>query len=93
MLDTLNKSKYHIVLDLCQGYHQVPVVDEDKENTAFSYFGGHYEYNFMPLGLLYAGLLWKTCLVYSDYAVVFSENFDEHLKRLEEVFNRFQESD
>lgn len=51
MLDTLNKSKYYTVLDLCQGYHQVPVVEEDKEKAPFSYFGGHYEYNFMPFGL------------------------------------------
>lgn len=46
-LDTLNKSKYCIVFDMCPGYHHVPVKKSDEEKIAFSYFGGH----FIPFGL------------------------------------------
>ena len=105
MLDALNKSKYYTVLDMCQGYHQVPVKESDKEKTAFSYFGGHFEFNFMPFGLcnsaptfqrlmdtLLSGLLWNSCLVYIDDVIIFSETFEEHVNRLESVFTRFQES-
>ena len=103
MLDALNKSKYFSVLDLCQGYHQVPIRECDKEKTAFSFFGGHYEYNYMPFGLcnsaptfqrlmdsVLSGLLWNTCLVYIDDVIVFSESISDHVKRLEEVFERFE---
>ena len=48
MPETLNTLKYYTLLDLCQGYHPVPVIKEDKEKIAFSYFGVHYEYTFMP---------------------------------------------
>ena len=103
MLDALNKSKYFTVLDLCQGYHQVPVRECDKEKTAFSYFGGHWEFNFMPFGLcnsaptfqrlmdkVLSGLLWNSCLVYIDDVIVFSETLDEYIARLQNVFKRFE---
>lgn len=105
MLDALNNSKYFSVLDLCQGYHQVPIKESDKEKTAFSFFGGHYEYNYMPFGLcnsaptfqrlmdsVLSGLLWNTCLVYIDDVIVFSETISDHVKRLEEVLKRFEDS-
>lgn len=105
MLDALNGSKYYSVLDLCQGYHQVPVKESHKEITAFSFYGGHYEFNFMPFGLcnsaptfqrlmdtLLSGLLYNSCLVYIDDIIVYSDNFADHLTRLEQVFKRFEES-
>jgi len=105
MVDALNGSKYYSVLDLCQGYHQVPVKESHKEITAFSFYGGHYEFNFMPFGLcnsaptfqrlmdtLLSGLLYNFCLVYIDDIIVYSDNFADHLTRLEQVFKRFEES-
>ena len=38
-----------------------------------------------------AGLKWRTCIVYLDDVLVFSSDFDSHLKNLEAVFQRFQE--
>ena len=34
-----------------------------------------------------SGLQWKSCLVYIDDVIVFS-TFEEHIRRLEEVFDR-----
>ena len=36
-----------------------------------------------------SGLQWKSCLVYIDDVIVFSTTFEEHIRRLEEVFDRF----
>ena len=103
MLDALNNSKYFSVLDLCQGYRQMPIRECDKEKTAFSFFGGHCEYNYMPFSLsnsaptfqrlmdsVLSDLLRNTCLVYIDDVIVFSESISDHVKRLEEVFERFE---
>lgn len=34
------------------------------------------------------GLNWKTCLVYVDDILVFSNSFKEHLQHLEQIFTR-----
>ena len=36
------------------------------------------------------GLQWITCLIYIDDIIVFGRNFDEHLSRIEEVFERLK---
>ena len=38
------------------------------------------------------GLNWHTCLIYLDDIIVFSNTFEEHLKRLRLVFNRLREA-
>lgn len=98
MLDSLNKS-----LRFVSKYHQVPFKKVTKD-TAFSYFGGHYEYNYLPFGRcnsaptfqrlmvsVLSGLLWKTCLVYIDDVIVFFET--DQVKRPEEVLKRFEDSE
>lgn len=38
-------------LDIFQGYHQIPLVLEDQEKTAFVTSTGNYHYKVMPFGL------------------------------------------
>ena len=65
--------------------------DDDKEKTAFSAPGGHFEFNVMPFGLtnapatfqrlmecVLAGLTGVECLIYLDI-IVFSSSFEQHL--------------
>ena len=86
-------------LDLASGYWQVEVQEGDKEKTAFSTHDGHFEFNVMPFGLtnapatferlmecVLAGLIYEECLIYIDNVVVFSTNFNQHLKCLRTVF-------
>jgi hypothetical protein len=76
---------------------------ESKELTAFISQSGLYQFEVMPFGLctagatfqrymdaILAGLKWKSLLVYLDDLVIFSESFDQHLKDLEEVFDRLR---
>ena len=37
-----------------------------------------------------SGLQWQTCLVDLDNVIVFGRDFEEHLVRLREVFERFR---
>jgi len=104
-LDALGGAQYFSTLDLCSGYHQLPVAAGDKEKTAFSTPDGHYEFNVMPFGVcngpssfqrlmsaVLRGLQWQICLVYLDDIIVFSATFEEHVARLEMVFQRLRDA-
>ncbi|UYV64719.1 K02A2.6-like [Cordylochernes scorpioides] len=102
-LTTLAGSSWFSTLDLKSGYWQVGVHPADREKTAFSTRNGLYQFTVMPFGLCNApatferlmelvlrGLTWKTCLVYLDDVMVMGRTFGEHLKNLQEIFNRFK---
>ncbi|UYV75275.1 K02A2.6-like [Cordylochernes scorpioides] len=102
-LTTLAVSSWFSTLDLKSGYWQVGMHPEDKEKTAFSTGSGLYQFTVMPFGLCNApatferlielvlkGLTWKTCLVYLDDIMVMGRTFEEHLRNLQEVFDRFR---
>ena len=102
-LDALGGAAYFSTLDLCSGYHQLPMDPKDQEKTAFSTPDGHYEFNVLPFGvcngpsafqrmmsLVLSGLQWKVCLTYIDDVIVFSKTFSEHLSNLREVFIRLR---
>ena len=103
-LDMLHGAKYFSALDCLSGYHQLPIREEDKHKTAFTTPFGHYEYNFMPMGLSSAGASYQRMMTtifedtndeftncYLDDLIVFSKNFETHLKHLEIVFNKFRD--
>ena len=100
-LDTMAGANWFSTLDLASGYWQLDIEEGDREKTAFTTHRGLYQFRRMPFGLCNApgtfervmeivmrGLQWKTCLVYLDDIVVFSNGFDQHLERLGEVLGR-----
>ncbi len=102
-LDMLHGAKYFSALDCLSGYHQLPIREEDKHKTAFTTPFGHYEYNFMPMGLSSAGASYQRMMAtifedtndkftncYLDDLIVFSKDLESHLKHLEIVFNKFR---
>lgn len=103
-LEALGNAKYFSTLDLTSGYWQVEVAEQDKHKTAFSTPMGLYEANRMPFGLQNAPSTFQrlmTCcfgdlnftqlLIYLDDLIIFSKTFDEHLERLQGVFDRLRE--
>ena len=103
-LEAISRSKYFSTIDLAQGYYQVAIDPDDIEKTAFRVgTGGLYEYLRMPFGLCNSPStfqrLMEACLgevnfdlllIYLD-VLVFATTFEEHLKRLEFVFERLRE--
>lgn len=100
-LDALRGSKWFSVLDLSSGYFQVQMDEKDKEKTAFSSTKGLFQFRVMAMGLcngvatfqrlmeyVLAGLNWRTCLIYIDDIIVFSDSYESHLERLAEVLSR-----
>ena len=76
-----------------------------KEKTAFSYPGGHYEFNVMPFGLTNAPATFQRlmervltrlahtqCLSYLDGIIVFGTTFNDHLSHLEHVLTKLGEA-
>jgi hypothetical protein len=97
-------AKYFSTLDLTSGYWQVEVAEHDKHKTAFSTPMGLFEANRKPFGLQNAPSTFQrlmTCcfgdlnfthlLIYLDDLIIFSKTFEEHLERLQLVFDRLQE--
>lgn len=51
LFSKLGNSQYFSTIDLAKGFHQIPILPEDRHKTAFSTSTGHYEFNRMPFGL------------------------------------------
>ncbi|UYV71980.1 K02A2.6-like, partial [Cordylochernes scorpioides] len=96
--DSLHGARYFTSLDLCSGYWQVEVEEQDREKTAFITPDGHYQFNVLPFGLCngpatFERLMdtvlrthkWKICLCYLDDVIIFSEDLHSHLNRLKTI--------
>jgi len=104
-LSMLQGNLYFSSLDLHAYYWQIPMEPQDKSKTAFVTAGGLFEFNVMPFGLtnapatsqrlmdaVFAGLKWRNLLVYLDDIIIFSNSFDQHVKDLQEAFERLRSS-
>jgi hypothetical protein len=101
ILDNLSGNSYS-VLDAKSGYHQIEIAEDHEERTSFTVGPlGFYEYNRMPFGLsnspaTYQRLMedclgelhFNICFIFFDGIIIFSQVFDEHLERLQQVFDK-----
>ena len=103
LLDALHRARWFSTLDLKSGYWQVPIMDRDKEKTAFRTSSGQlYKFNQVPFSLcnapatfsrlmdrIFSGLHWETCLFYLNDIIIFSSMWEEHLRQ---VFERLRDA-
>jgi transposase InsO family protein len=102
-LDTLAGARFFSTLDLRSGYWQVEIEKSDRDKTAFVTRMGQFRFKVLSFGLTNAvsvfqrlmdkvlsGLNWFICLCYLDDVCVFSNSFEEHLKRLSQVIERIE---
>ena len=103
ILGALGKARYYTTVDLASGFHQVPLREEDRQKTAFSTPGGHFEFCNMPMGICSApatfqrlmntvlsGLVGTKALIYLDDIVIWVATLEEHNQRLVEVSDRLR---
>ena len=105
LLDCLNGARFFTTLDLSQGYHQIPMAEDDIPKTAFATRRGQFEYKRMPFGLstapatfqrlmhvVFKNENWEKCLIYLDDILIFGRSVEEHLERLKAVLQRIREA-
>jgi len=98
-IDFLGDAKVFSTLDCNSGYWQIPVANEDRDKTTFVCHEGAYRYICLPFGLsnapatfqrvidrILGGLKWKSCLVYLNDIIVFSQSAGGYVEHLREVF-------
>ena len=91
-------------LDLRDGYHQLPVAEDDQYKTGFTCCYGSFEWRVMPMGLcnapshfqrvmnhVFFDLLDRGVLVYLDDVLIYSRTLEEHRKLLRVVFAKLKE--
>lgn len=96
----LGRARWFTVLDLSQGFHQIPLAERDRNKTAFLCHRGLYEYVCMPFGLAGSparfqqlmdkvlGKLKYVCVMpFLDDIVIFSESAEEHLLHINMVLH------
>ena len=96
----IRKIKYFTTLDCVQAYLQIKVYKDSRDYTAFVTHSGLYRHTRMPYGCATSGSefmrivndlfrehLYKDVLVYLDDIICFSEDFDEHIKLFQSVFD------
>jgi hypothetical protein len=101
MLDRFSKASIFTKLDLRDAYHRLRIKEGDEWKTAFKTRYGHFEYLVMPFGLANApasfqsyihralgGLVDRTCVVYLDDILIYSNSEDDHEEHVREVLER-----
>ena len=100
ILDSLSSAKYFTVLDMKSGYHQIEKEESHKARTAFTVGPLEFwEFNRLPFGLNNSPATYQRvrenslgdlhttiCFIYLDDLIIYSDTFEEHLERLEKVF-------
>jgi len=79
----------------------MPLSSDAQDKASFIMRDGLWKWKVLPFGLTSApatfqrlmeqvlsGLHWKTLFIYLDDVIVISPNFDTHVSRLREVFDR-----
>ena len=87
------------------GFYQLPMEPKSQNYTAFSTPFGSFKWLRMPMGLtgspntfqslmehVLVGLTWNITVPYLDDCIIFSKTPEEHIKRLQQVFQRFREA-
>jgi hypothetical protein len=105
VIQALSGSDFFTTLDCEKGYYQVKISEHTKQVTALTCPVGQFRWTRLPFGLknapavfqrlmdiILAYLTWKSCMVFFDDVVVFSDSWEGHLVELDQVFGRLEAS-
>lgn len=99
-IDQVGLAKSVSKFDLLKGYWQVPLTKRAREVSSFITPSGLYSYTVMPFGLRNAPATFQRlmnrvvsglrgCAVYLHDVVVYSDTWEEHVQRIDALFDRF----
>ena len=104
-LDCLQNNSMFSKLDLSMGYHQLGIAPEDRHKTAFSALGMKFQYKRLSFGLKTSPfwfslamaeamnkLNFQSVILYVDDLLVYSQNFESHIERLDQVLEKLEEA-
>lgn len=99
VLDGLGRAVVFSVLDLYNGFHQVPLEENSRDITAFSNEQGIFRWKVLPFGLnicpnsfqrmmrlAFTGLSPEELLLYMDDIIIPGKSEQDHLNKLERTF-------
>jgi hypothetical protein len=103
LLDQLKNVVYFNKLDLCNGYHQIRVTEQDAWQNSFKTKHGLFEWLVMLFGLcnapktfmrvmndVFKPFLDDFVIVYLDDIIVFSRTWDDHARHVKQVLDTLQ---
>ncbi len=107
-LDSIGNARFFSSFDMGSAFHQVPIQKEDREKTAFVIPGGFFQWKYMPFGLCNAPATFQRLmanvlapiskkygnlvLCYIDDILIATRTIEEHLDRIEEVFQHIRKA-
>jgi len=105
ILPLLGGSAYFTKLDMKSGYWQIPVDEDSQEKLSFTVPGhGLYSCSRMPFGLRNSSATFQACMngvlrgcekyaiPYVDDILIFSKNLEDHIRHIQNVFDRLREN-
>jgi len=105
MIDELGPSVSFSILDARSAYWSIELSPDDRPKTAFSDGTNLWQFKRMPYGLKTAGatyqrminfilspVLGRHTMAYLDDVVIYSKNFDDHLRHLEETLKLVEQA-
>ena len=102
-IDNIGHAKYVTKFDLLKGFWQIPLTNRAKEISAFVTPDGLYQYKVMPFGMKNSPATFQRlvnslisnldgCKAYIDDAIIFSEEWEQHLQTISTFFDRLSEA-
>ena len=104
LIDKIGRSRFLTKIDLSRGYWQVPMDEISIPVSAFVTPHGQFQWKYMPFGLRNAPATFQRLVkrvlsgletftgAYLDDIIIFSDNWDDHMKHLKLVFDRVRQA-
>ena len=103
ILDKLSGSRFYSSLDGASAYWSIPIIERDREKTAFITPRGQFEFCVLPFGLCNAQATYQRAidsalsgathsLPYIDDTLTYSSTFEDHLTHLRRVLECYRSS-